>query len=75
VGPLTAAAAAQLGLRPGTPVVQGGVDAHIGMLGLGVIDPGSVALLTGSSHLLLGVTSSPLSFVYLWWRLGVLLHR
>lgn len=31
-------------------------DADIGMIGLGVIKPGQLALLTGSSHLHLGVT-------------------
>lgn len=31
-------------------------DADIGMVGLGVIRPGQLALLTGSSHLHLGVT-------------------
>lgn len=56
VGGLTQEAAEHLGLAPGTPVAQGGVDAQIGMLGLGVIDPGSLALLMGSSHLHLGVT-------------------
>lgn len=36
-------------------------DAFIGMLGLGVIAPGDMALLTGSSHLQLGLAASPLS--------------
>lgn len=57
VGGLTQEAAAHLGLAPCTPVAQGGVDAQIGMLGLGVVDPGSLALLMGSSHLHLGVTN------------------
>ncbi|PRW57267.1 carbohydrate kinase [Chlorella sorokiniana] len=56
VGGLTAAAAAHLGLPEGLPVAQGGADADIGMVGLGVIRPGQLALLTGSSHLHLGVT-------------------
>ncbi|RMZ53683.1 hypothetical protein APUTEX25_003217, partial [Auxenochlorella protothecoides] len=60
VGGLTQEAAEHLGLAPGTPVAQGGVDAQIGMLGLGVIDPGSLALLMGSSHLHLGVTDQML---------------
>lgn len=57
VGPLTPAAAAHLGLNPGTPVVQGGADAFIGMIGLGVTQPGELAIITGSSHLHLGVAS------------------
>jgi FGGY-family pentulose kinase len=52
---LTSAAAAHLGLRPGLPVVQGGADAFIGMVGLGVTEPGEMAMITGSSHLHLGI--------------------
>jgi len=57
IGPLTDQAAAHLGLRAGTPVVQGGADAFIGMIGLGVTQPGDLALITGSSHLQLGVAA------------------
>ena len=32
------------------PVVQGGADAFIGMIGLGAIHPKTMALITGSSH-------------------------
>ncbi len=56
IGPLTREAAAHLGLPPGIPVVQGGADAFIGMIGLGVARPGQLALITGSSHLQLAVT-------------------
>lgn len=55
IGPLIPAAAAHLGLRPGTLVVQGGADAFIGVIGLGVTEPGEMALITGSSHLHIGV--------------------
>ncbi|CAN0307937.1 unnamed protein product, partial [Phaeothamnion confervicola] len=51
VGGLTAAAAAHLGLPEGLPVAQGGADAFVGMVGLGAVAPGNLALLTGSSHL------------------------
>lgn len=57
IGPLTAEAARHLGLRVATPVVQGGADAFIGMIGLGVTQPGDLALITGSSHLQLGVAA------------------
>jgi ribulose kinase len=57
VGGLTAEAAAHLGLRVGTPVIQGGADAFIAMVGLGVTEPGDLALITGSSHLQLGIAS------------------
>lgn len=58
---LTAEAAAHLGLREGLPVAQGGADAFIGCIGLGVIGPGSMALLTGSSHLHIGMAAGPMS--------------
>lgn len=56
VGGLTPAAAAHLGLPEGLPVAQGGADAFVGMVGLGVMEAGQMALLTGSSHLHLGMT-------------------
>lgn len=54
---LTPAAAAHTGLPAGLTVAQGGPDAFVGMLGLGVLLPGQVALLTGSSHLHLAVVA------------------
>jgi sugar (pentulose or hexulose) kinase len=54
-------AAAHLGLPEGLPVAQGGADAFIGVIGLGVIAPGDMAMLTGSSHLHIGMTDRPLS--------------
>ena len=58
IGGLTPEAAAHLGLPIGTPVAQGGADAFIGMIGLGVVRPGAMALITGSSHLQLGLSDS-----------------
>lgn len=55
IGPLTREAADHLGLSPGMLVVQGGSDAFIGVIGLGVTEPGEMALITGSSHLHIGV--------------------
>ena len=56
LGTLTPQAAADLGLSEKTIVAQGGPDAYIGCFGLGVIKPGKVALITGSSHLLMAQT-------------------
>ncbi|MFZ7945933.1 FGGY-family carbohydrate kinase [Neobacillus sp. 19] len=56
VGGLTKAAADDLGLEPGTPVAQGGADAFVGLIGLGVVESGKLGLITGSSHLLMGLT-------------------
>ncbi|GAA2174083.1 FGGY-family carbohydrate kinase [Agrococcus versicolor] len=61
VGGLSAKAARALGLRPGTPVAQGCVDAWAGQLGLGVVEPGTFALITGSSHVLTGQTAKSVS--------------
>lgn len=55
VGGLTTEAAEHLGLPVDTPVAQGGADAMIGMIGLGVVEAGELALITGSSHLHLGL--------------------
>ncbi len=66
IGPLTAEAASHLGLRAGTLVVQGGADAFIGMIGLGVTQPGDLALITGSSHLQLGVAAHPVHAPGVW---------
>lgn len=51
IGPLSPAAAAHLGLPASVLVVQGGADADVGVVGLGVARPGQLALITGSSHL------------------------
>jgi FGGY-family pentulose kinase len=54
VGGLTSKAAEELGLRPDTPVAQGGGDAFVAQIGLNVVSPGRMALITGSSHVLSG---------------------
>lgn len=56
---LSAAAAEELGLRPGTPVAQGGIDAYLGMLGLGAVGPGDLALIMGSSTCHLAMSPRP----------------
>jgi ribulose kinase len=66
VGTLTQNASAYLGLSPSVRVVQGGADALIGMIGLGVAAPGQMALITGSSHLQLGVTDRSIHAPGIW---------
>jgi ribulose kinase len=66
IGTLTAQAAEALGLPRTVLVVQGGADALIGMIGLGVARPGQLALITGSSHLQFGVTEAPLHAPGVW---------
>jgi FGGY-family pentulose kinase len=53
VGELGREVAEELGLAAGTPVAEGGVDAYTGALGLGVVEPGKLALITGSSHVII----------------------
>ncbi len=55
IGGLTKRAADHLSLPEGLPVAQGGADAFIAMIGLGVVRPGKMAFITGSSHLHLGL--------------------
>ncbi|MGD8214006.1 FGGY family carbohydrate kinase [Aestuariimicrobium sp. Y1814] len=50
VAGLSLAAANELGLKRGTPVAEGCIDAYAGAIGLGVVEPGKMALITGSSH-------------------------
>jgi ribulose kinase len=57
---ISRAAAAALGLRPGTPVAQGGIDAYLGMLGLGAVGAGDLAMIMGSSTCHLAMSASPL---------------
>jgi FGGY-family pentulose kinase len=46
---LSEVAACDLGLPAGIPVAQGGIDAYLGMLGLGATRDGDVAVIVGSS--------------------------
>jgi autoinducer 2 (AI-2) kinase len=48
VGAVTAEAAAETGLREGTPVVAGGADTQLGLLGIGVTQPGRFTVVGGS---------------------------
>lgn len=63
---LSPQAASELGLTTKTKLIQGGADALIGMIGLGVAKPGQLALITGSSHLQFGVTEQPLHMAGVW---------
>ncbi len=60
VGGLRKEAAEELGLPSGIPVAEGGVDAYVGMVGLNALEPGKVALITGSSHVILAQVAKPI---------------
>jgi xylulokinase len=55
-GAVTASAAALTGLRAGTPVVAGGGDQAANAVGVGVLDPGTMALSLGTSGVLFAAT-------------------
>ncbi|HEV2007074.1 MAG TPA: FGGY-family carbohydrate kinase, partial [Candidatus Limnocylindrales bacterium] len=59
-GRLSASAAAVTGLRAGTPVVAGGGDQSANAVGVGVVDPGTVALSLGTSGVVFAATDAPL---------------
>jgi autoinducer-2 kinase len=48
IGSVTETAAEQTGLRAGTPVVVGGADTQLALLGLGVTEPGAFTVVGGS---------------------------
>jgi len=66
VGRITEKAAEQLGLPVGTPVFQGGIDAHIGMLGVGAVDSGVMSLVMGTSFVHLVHADRPVFHPGLW---------
>ncbi len=56
VGTVTPDAAAHLALPPGIPVFEGGGDAFVAALGLGVAAPGPVAMIAGSSNVFVSLS-------------------
>ena len=60
VGPVTARAAEETGLAVGTPVVVGGADTQLGLVGIGVVGPDRLTLVGGSFWQLTVVTDEPL---------------
>ena len=59
-GTLTAQAASDTGLRAGTLVVAGGGDQSANAVGVGVIDPGTMALSLGTSGVVFAATDRPI---------------
>jgi autoinducer 2 (AI-2) kinase len=49
LGPLGKVSATHLGLQAGIPVVAGGGDTQCGLLGMGAVDPGQIAIVAGST--------------------------
>ena len=60
LGRVTAAAAADTGLREGTPVLVGGADFPVALLGSGVTRPGLASDVTGTSSIITVMADRPL---------------
>ena len=60
MGAVTAQAAAETGLAAGTPVVVGGADTQLALLGIGVGDPGSMTVIGGTFWQHTAVLDEPL---------------
>jgi ribulokinase len=65
-GTLTPQAADALGLQAGVPVAAGGIDAHVGMLGLDALRPGQLGLILGSSSVQITQTERPVFDASFW---------
>lgn len=66
IGKLTDQAAKELGLPDNVVVAQGGIDAHAGLLGLGVSEPGTLGLTIGSSSVHLAYSEKPRYIQGIW---------
>lgn len=60
IGKVTGAAARMTGIPAGTPVVAGGGDFPVSMLGFGIVGDGILADVTGTSSLLAAHSATPL---------------
>lgn len=60
LGGVTAAAAVETGLAEGTPVLVGGADYPMALLGSGACRPGLVSDVTGTSSIITLITEAPL---------------
>jgi ribulose kinase len=59
VGGLRKEAAEELGLPADISVAEGGGDAFVALIGLDVLEPRKMALITGSSHVIVGQAAEP----------------
>jgi len=66
IGNLSIEAAEELNLSQNIIVVQGGIDAYIALLGMGVTDPGELGMIMGSSFVHLTFSEKPVFNNGLW---------
>ncbi len=67
VGVVTAKAAKETGLAEGTPVICGTVDAAAEAISVGVLEPGDMMLMYGSTIFIIAVTSARVKDGRLWY--------
>jgi xylulokinase len=67
VGAVTAAAAEATGLAAGTPVTTGTIDAGAEALSVGVLDPGDMLLMYGSTIFIIEITAARVRDPRLWY--------
>lgn len=66
IGAILPGIANKFGLPANTPVYQGGIDAHISMLGLGVCRPGDAGMIMGTSFVYLALSKTPVYSKGIW---------
>jgi len=66
IGKLTSEAAQQMGLRSGIPIAEGGIDAHVGLLGLNALESSRMGLILGSSTVMFVLQDSPVYSSRFW---------
>jgi FGGY-family pentulose kinase len=66
IGDLTKEVAAALGLRSGIPVTEGGIDAHVGLLGLNALTSSRMGLIVGSSSVMFVLNDRPVYSERFW---------
>jgi xylulokinase len=72
IGHVTSEAATETGLRAGTPVLAGTIDAWSEAAGVGVLNPGDSMLMYGTTMFLVHVTETAHAFANLWGPTGLL---
>ncbi|MFN8591556.1 MAG: FGGY-family carbohydrate kinase [Thermomicrobiales bacterium] len=65
-GEVTAAAAAETGLKQGTPVTAGTIDAAAEAVSVGVVDPGDMMVMYGTTMFIIHVTAEPVPDPRMW---------
>jgi xylulokinase len=65
-GQVTPAAAAATGLKPGTPVTAGTIDAAAEAVSVGVVDPGDMMVMYGTTMFFIHVTGDPVPDPRMW---------